>query len=64
MKTFVFVLILDLITLTYATFFGDYPRIPLFDATCYRILYIHVPLAWDMYFAFTLTFVFLSLIHI
>lgn len=51
-------LVLDVTTLIYSILFGYYPRISLFDATCYRILYIHVPLAWNMYFAFTLTFAF------
>ncbi len=50
--------LLDLVTAVYSAFFGSYPKITLFDATCYRILYLHVPLAWDMYFAFTLTFAF------
>lgn len=49
---------LDIATAVYSTLFGYYPNIPFFDATCYRILYIHVPLAWNMYFGFTLTFAF------
>ncbi len=49
---------LDIATAIYSALFGYYPKITLFDATCYRILYIHVPLAWNMYVAFTLTFAF------
>lgn len=49
---------LDIATAVYSALFGYYPSITLFDATCYRILYIHVPLAWNMYVAFTLTFAF------
>ncbi|ADB57703.1 cytochrome c biogenesis protein [Archaeoglobus profundus] len=54
----VFLIALDIATVIYSVFFGYYPNITLFDATCYRILYIHVPLAWNMYIAFTLTFAF------
>ena len=49
---------LDIATAIYSAIFGDYPEITLFDATSYRIIYIHVPLAWNMYIAFTLTFAF------
>jgi heme exporter protein C len=49
---------LDFVLAIYSVLFGYYPKIELFDATSYRILYIHVPLSWNMYFAFTLTFVF------
>lgn len=49
---------LDIATVVYSVLFGYYPKITLFDPTCYRILYIHVPLAWNMYVAFTLTFAF------
>lgn len=48
-------LVLDLATLTYAVLYGGYP--PYLpgggDPTSYRILYIHVPIAWIMYFSFT-----------
>ncbi len=54
----VVLMLLDLATVIYSILFGYYPNVTLFDATCYRILYIHVPLAWNMYFAFTLTFAF------
>jgi len=57
------ILVIDIATAVYATFFGPYPSISLFDPTSYRILYLHVPLAWNMYFAFTLTFVF-SLLYL
>ncbi len=59
----VLLLVLDVATAVYSALFGSYPKISLFDATSYRILYIHVPLAWDMYFAFTVTFVF-SLLYL
>uniref|UniRef100_A0A7C3YQH4 Cytochrome C assembly protein n=1 Tax=Geoglobus ahangari TaxID=113653 RepID=A0A7C3YQH4_9EURY len=57
------ILVIDIATAVYAAFFGPYPSISLFDPTSYRILYLHVPLAWNMYFAFTLTFVF-SLLYL
>ena len=48
--------LLDLITLGYAILYGGYP--PTLpgggDPTSYKILYIHVPIAWIMYFSFTL----------
>ncbi len=57
------ILAIDIATAVYAAFFGPYPSISLFDPTSYRILYLHVPLAWNMYFAFTLTFIF-SLLYL
>lgn len=55
--------VIDLLTAVYAAIFGPYPSISLFDPTSYRILYLHVPLAWNMYFAFSLTFIF-SLLYL
>jgi ABC-type transport system involved in cytochrome c biogenesis permease subunit len=51
-------ILVDIALAVYAVMFGYYPKIEQFDPTSYRILYIHVPLSWNMYFAFTLTFVF------
>jgi heme exporter protein C len=59
MRRYLYALIaLDFAFAIYSVLFGYYPKIELFDATSYRILYIHVPLSWNMYFAFTLTFAF------
>ncbi len=63
MKKTIFLVTLDILTALYSVTFGYYPKINLFDPTSYRILYIHVPLAWNMYFAFTLTFIF-SLLYL
>jgi len=57
------ILVVDIATAIYAALFGPYPSVSYFDPTSYRILYLHVPLAWNMYFAFTLTFVF-SLLYL
>jgi len=57
-KILMLVLVIDLAILFYSAFFGYIPEfLPYGDPTSYRILYIHIPLAWNMYFAFTLTMV-------
>lgn len=47
--------IVDMATLSYAIIYGGYPPSLLGggDPTSYKILYIHVPIAWIMYFSFT-----------
>ena len=59
---FALLLLFDVLTMMYATLFGPYPEeLRLLarglDPTSYRILYVHVPLAWDMYVAFTITLI-------
>ena len=58
MKKLFMLIIVNVALAVYSVLFGWYPQISLFDATCYRILYLHVPMAWNMYFAFTLTLIF------
>ncbi len=50
-------ILLDVSSLAYAIAYGGYPpSLPSGgDPTSYKILYIHVPIAWVMYFSFTLT---------
>ncbi len=52
------VLAADIALALYSVFFGYNPEfLPYADPTSYRILYIHIPLAWNMYLAFTITLV-------
>ncbi len=55
----IFLLVLDIGTLFYAIFEGSYPSsLPSGgDPSSYLILYIHVPISWNMYVAFTLSFI-------
>lgn len=54
-----FLIVLDMATLAYSIGYGGYPpSLPSGgDPTSYKILYIHVPIAWVMYFSFTVTMV-------
>jgi heme exporter protein C len=51
--------IFDLSTLAYSILYGEYPpflpggRAPI----SYKLLYVHVPLSWNMYLAFTISFI-------
>lgn len=58
---FIVFLVLDVATVTYSIVAGPYPEEPVlaarFDPTSYKILYVHVPLAWNTYVAFTLTLI-------
>lgn len=52
-------LILDVATVVYSIIAGKYPSfLPSGrDPTSYIILYIHVPISWNMYVAFTISFI-------
>ena len=51
-------LFIDLLLAVYCVLFGPHPKfLPHGDPTSYRILYMHVPLVWNMYFAFTLALI-------
>ena len=64
-KLLYFLLILDIATVIYSIIAGRYPSfLPSGgDPTSYLILYIHVPISWNMYVAFTISLI-ASLLYI
>lgn len=51
------ILVIDIGTALYAVGYGEYPAsVPRGDPTAYKIIYLHVPMAWVSYLAFGLGF--------
>jgi ABC-type transport system involved in cytochrome c biogenesis permease subunit len=58
-KVAIGLIILDVLTALYAVIYGSYPPYLIGggDPSSYLIIYLHIPVAWNMYFAFTLALI-------